>query len=105
MMENLNTPILLILNLNSSADLVLNQNYPNPFNPTTMIEYSLPKNSHVSLKIYDVLGREVSTLKNEFQNAGKHSVAFNGSNLASGIYFYVLATNNSIASRKMSILK
>ena len=93
------------VNLNSATDLVLSQNYPNPFNPTTLIEYSLPKNSQVSLKIYDIIGREVATLKNEFQNAGKHSVTFNGSDLASGIYFYVLTADNLIASKKMSILK
>ena len=91
--------------INSGNDLVLHQNYPNPFNPTTLIEYSLPKNSHVTLKVYDILGREVTTLKNEFQTSGKYSVPFNGANLSSGIYFYVLAADNLVASRKMSIVK
>ena len=83
----------------------LSQNYPNPFNPATVINYSLPAAGHVSLKVYDVLGRKVSTLVNENQNSGKHVVNFNGSGLASGIYFYVLRTNNLVLSKKMSLLK
>ena len=93
------------VNANASSNVVLYQNYPNPFNPTTMIEYSLPTSSHVTLKVYDVLGREVVTLKNENQFAGKHSVQFNASRLASGIYFYVLVADNFTVSKKMSILK
>ena len=65
----------------------------------------MPANSYVSLKVYDLLGREVVTLKNEFQVAGKYSVNFNGSNLASGIYVYVLTAGDIIVSKKMSILK
>ena len=93
------------VDLNVSSSVVLHQNYPNPFNPTTTIEYSLPTNSYVSLKVYDLLGREVITLKNEHQVAGKYSVKFNGSNLASGIYIYVMTADNVIVSKKMSILK
>ncbi len=92
-------------NFFASSNIVLNQNYPNPFNPTTKIEYSLPKGSHISLKVYDLLGREVVTLKNEFQAAGKYSVEFDGSNLASGMYLYVLAADNFIVSRKMIMLQ
>ncbi|HKI78140.1 MAG TPA: T9SS type A sorting domain-containing protein [Ignavibacteriaceae bacterium] len=84
---------------------ILSQNYPNPFNPTSTIEYSIPGNSLVTLKIYDVLGREVVTLVNEKQNAGMHSVNFNGERLASGIYFYVLTAGNSVISKKMNLLK
>jgi hypothetical protein len=94
-----------VISINTNDKVVLNQNYPNPFNPTTTIEYSLPRNSQVSLKVFDLLGREIMTLKNEYQTAGKYSVQFNGSNLASGIYFYVLVTNNFVESRKMNILK
>jgi len=84
---------------------ILSQNYPNPFNPTSTIEYSIPGNSFVTLKIYDALGREVATLINGKQNAGMHSVNFNGERLASGIYFYVLTTGNSVISKKMNLLK
>jgi len=93
------------IDLNAASNVVLHQNYPNPFNPTTRIEYSLPKGSHVSLKVYDLLGREVVTLKNELQAAGKYSVEFNGSNLASGIYFYVLVADNFTVSRKMNMMQ
>ena len=68
----------------------LYQNYPNPFNPTTAISYQLPAFSHVTLKIYDVLGREVETLVNKNKPAGKYTVEFNGEGLASGVYFYKL---------------
>ena len=88
-----------------STKVELSQNYPNPYNPVSTIEYSIPSNSMVSLKVYDILGREVATLVNEMQNAGKHSVNFNGSNLASGIYFYVLSTDKIVLSKKMNLLK
>lgn len=70
------------------------QNYPNPFNPTTAIIYQLSANNHVSLKVYDVLGREVATLVNEFQNPGTYSVRLSAINiqLSSGVYFYVMQT-------------
>lgn len=79
---------------NSGKDPVsLNQNYPNPFNPSTVISYNVTGNSNVSIKVYDLTGKEVRTLVNSFQNAGTYSVNFNATNLASGIYFYVLRVN------------
>ncbi len=82
----------------------LQQNYPNPFNPNTVISYQLAVNSFASLKIYDVLGNEVSTLVNEKQDAGYYAVDFIGSNLASGVYFYKLAVDGKIIDTKRMIL-
>lgn len=93
------------LNNDISPEVVLSQNFPNPFNPVSTIEYSIPTNGFLSLKVYDVLGREVATLVNGQENAGKHSVQFDGSNLASGIYLYVLTMNNFVLSKKMNLLK
>ena len=83
----------------------LEQNYPNPFNPTTNIKYSIPKDLEVSLKIYDVLGNEVSTIVNGFMKAGVYNAEINGSNLASGVYFYTLKTNEFISTKKMLLIK
>jgi len=83
----------------------LSQNYPNPFNPTTSIGFSIPKRSFISLKIYDILGKEVSTLVNEVRNAGSHTVTFDGSNLSSGIYFYRIETEDFIDTKKMTLIK
>ncbi|HSW54416.1 MAG TPA: T9SS type A sorting domain-containing protein [Ignavibacteriaceae bacterium] len=83
----------------------LQQNYPNPFNPTTTINYSIPKNGLVTIKVYDILGKEVAELVNETKEAGNYSVAFNASSLASGIYFYTLTSGNFTASKKLILLK
>lgn len=83
----------------------LSQNYPNPFNPTTVISYQLSAGSDVTLKVYDVLGREVATLVNQKQSAGKYSVTFDGSKLASGVYFYRLVAGSYIAVKKLVLLK
>ena len=83
----------------------LSQNYPNPFNPSTTIKYSIPKNSLVTLKVYDVLGREVKTLVNEYKTAGDYNADFNASHLASGIYFYRITAGKYTAVRKMQLLK
>lgn len=83
----------------------LSQNYPNPFNSSTKINYSIPVNSKVELKIYDLLGREVRTLVNEYQSAGNYAAVFNTGNIASGVYYYVLKTDNNRSVRKMVIIK
>lgn len=83
----------------------LSQNYPNPFNPATTIEFSIPERSHVLLKVYDVLGNEVATLVNGWMEAINYKVIFDGSKLASGIYYYTLATGNFTSTKKLILLK
>lgn len=83
----------------------LEQNYPNPFNPSTTIEYSIPQAGLVTIKIFDILGREVTTLVNEEKQRGNHEVKFNGSNLSSGIYFYRLQAGSFVETKKMLLLK
>ncbi|MBT8387878.1 MAG: T9SS type A sorting domain-containing protein [Ignavibacteria bacterium] len=83
----------------------LDQNYPNPFNPSTTITYSLATEEHVSLKVYDIMGREVTELVNEDQAAGTHSLEFDASSLASGMYFYKISAGNFVSTKKMILLK
>ena len=83
----------------------LAQNYPNPFNPSTTISYSIPEQSQVELKVFDVLGREVAMLVNKEQSAGSYKVEFDGSNLTSGIYFYRIQTGYFLQTKKMVLLK
>jgi len=83
----------------------LDQNYPNPFNPSTVISYTLPISSLVTLKVYDVLGREVQTVINELQNPGNHSVTFSARTLSSGVYFYRLQAGNFSATKRLLLLK
>lgn len=83
----------------------LDQNYPNPFNPTTIISYSLPEAVSVSLKVFDVLGREVQTLVNDVKNAGTYTVEFNANNLPSGVYIYRIETPNYSSVKKMLLIK
>ena len=86
-------------------ELVLEQNYPNPFNPSTTISYQLPTTNHVTLKIYDGLGKEVATLVNEMKEAGSYSLRFNASTLPSGIYFAQLQYNGKQIVQKMTLMK
>ncbi|MCB0732821.1 MAG: T9SS type A sorting domain-containing protein, partial [Ignavibacteriae bacterium] len=114
---------------NLQTDFSLEQNYPNPFNPTTTISYTIPQstvianevkqsneitsvnsfprndNFNVSLKIYDVLGKEVATLVNKTQSAGNYEVHFDASDLPSGVYYYQLKASNFIQTKKMVLLK
>lgn len=87
------------------AEFRLVQNYPNPFNPSTFITYALPQSGNVSLKIYDALGKEVTTLVNSFKNAGVYEAKFDATDLTSGVYFYQLVTENFIDTKKMILMK
>ena len=90
-------------------DYALYQNYPNPFNPSTIIRYQVPKRSFVTLKVYDILGRELSTLVNEEKDNGIYSVEFSssalGKNITSGIYFYTFKSGSYISTKKLLLLK
>ena len=81
------------------------QNYPNPFNPVTNIKFGIPKDVQVSLKIYDILGREVKTLINEYKQAGYYIISFDASSLSSGIYFYRIKASNYTDTKKMMVVK
>lgn len=86
-------------------DFILRQNFPNPFNPSTNIEYSIPNQSYVELKVYDVLGNEVVTLVNEEKSAGVYRANFSGNGLASGLYIAKITSGNYTNSIKMILLK
>jgi hypothetical protein len=81
------------------------QNYPNPFNPSTVINYSLPEASDVTIRIYDVMGRRIATLLNEKQTAGWHNVTWNAGSVASGTYFYRIQAGNFAAVKKLTLIK
>ena len=83
----------------------LNQNYPNPFNPTTKISFALPVSGLVTLKVYDMLGKEVANLVNEQMNSGSYSIDFNAASLSSGIYFYTLKSGSFTETKKMLLVK
>ncbi|MGA8265493.1 MAG: T9SS type A sorting domain-containing protein, partial [Ignavibacteriaceae bacterium] len=83
----------------------LSQNYPNPFNPSSIINYEIPKSSLVTLKVYDVLGREVATLVNEEKHTGRYNVTFSASKYSSGVYFYRITAGNFSQIKKMVLLK
>jgi hypothetical protein len=90
---------------NIPGAFLLAQNYPNPFNPATTIKFELPRASHVALTVYDVLGRQVSVLVNEKKDAGVHEVKFDGSELASGVYFYRIQAGDYVATKKLVLMK
>ncbi|NIT55348.1 MAG: T9SS type A sorting domain-containing protein [Aliifodinibius sp.] len=84
---------------------ILWQNYPNPFNPKTSIRYSIRSNLDVSIKVYDLLGKEIATLVNEKKPAGAYTVEFDASKLSSGIYFYQLQAGDFIETKKMILMR
>ena len=100
MRKNVNTA-----EVNIPKTYELFQNYPNPFNPETIIKYQIPKPGLVTLKVYDILGREVATLVNENKIEGFYDYAFNGSRFTSGVYIYQLRVNDYVSSKKMILLK
>ncbi len=83
----------------------LNQNYPNPFNPSTTISYSIDSPGEVSLKVYNLLGKEVATLVNGAQASGSHSIVWNAESVPSGVYMYRLTSGNTQLSRRMMLIK
>ncbi|MBZ0204204.1 MAG: T9SS type A sorting domain-containing protein [Ignavibacteria bacterium] len=100
-----NTPSVNMDDLTIPKSYELSQNYPNPFNPSTTIEYSIPNNAEVTLKIYDILGKEVATLVNEFKSTGTYIVNWNASNYSSGPYFYRLTAGDYTQTKKMFLVK
>lgn len=99
------TKVLVAYNSEIPEKFELLQNYPNPFNPSTYIEYRLPEKVYVTLKVYDVLGREVATLVDGEQDAGSYRVRFENSKISSGVYFYVLRAGKFVDVKKMMLLK
>ncbi|MCX7611395.1 MAG: T9SS type A sorting domain-containing protein, partial [Ignavibacterium sp.] len=91
--------------IKSANDFKLFQNYPNPFNSQTIISYFIPQDNFVNLKIYDVIGNEISTLVNEYQTAGYYDINFESSDLSSGIYIYKIFVGENSQHKKMIILK
>lgn len=98
---NLTTSVRLI----KPARYQITQNYPNPFNPTTNIQFDLPKESFVTLKVYNLLGQELATLVDEKRSAGRYQIQFNGASLPSGIYFYRLTAGDFVPTKKCLLLK
>ncbi len=93
------------ININENYSFELFQNFPNPFNPKTVIKFTIPENTFVILKVYDVLGKEVITLVNETLERGNHSINFNGTSLSSGIYLYKIFAGNFVQQRQMLLIK
>lgn len=91
--------------VNSVSEFSLSQNYPNPFNPSTQINFSIPKDEYVILKVYNSLGQEIADLFNGIAKAGSHEIIFNGSNLSSGIYYYRIEAGENTSVKKMILMK
>lgn len=93
------------VNYGSVSDFALEQNYPNPFNPSTKIKYAIKEKGNVELKIFDMLGSEITTLVNEEQSAGHYEVIFDASHLSSGVYLYTIKSGSFVQTRKMLLMK
>ncbi len=93
------------VNINAPKEFSVKQNYPNPFNPSTKIEFSIPSDNKVEIKLFDVLGKEVATLLNEYMQAGSHYIEFNASKYFNGIYFYKITCGNFSETKKMILLR
>ena len=87
------------------VEFKLDQNYPNPFNPTTTIHFSIPHHQHVTLRIFDILGREIATLIDTQLESGSHSAIFNATNLPSGMYVYRIQSSDTMEQKKMVLMK
>ncbi len=87
------------------TEFALSQNYPNPFNPTTQIQFTVPETGNVKLDVYNLMGQRVATLLNENVNSGSHTITFDASNLASGVYLYRLQAGSAVLTRKMTLIK
>ncbi len=96
---------IIALKSNLLKEYVLKQNYPNPFNPSTVISYSIPTESHVSLKIFDVLGNTIATLVNKNQKVGSYKVNFIANDLSNGIYIYKISAGEFVSVKKMILVK
>src|SRR5205085_9879602 len=102
---NINVGFVGIVNNSIPEFFNLYQNYPNPFNPVTRIQYAVPKEGNVKLIVYDMLGKEISTLVNQRSQPGRYEVEFDASNLASGVYFYKIEAEAFTDIKKMILLK
>jgi 3',5'-cyclic AMP phosphodiesterase CpdA len=87
------------------SSLTLSQNYPNPFNPTTNIRFNIKEPGYVTLKVYDTIGREITTLTNEYKQAGEYNIPFNASSFASGVYYYSIKQGNKVLTKSMILVK
>lgn len=103
--EGVTTPTGIHQQNNIPNEYSLSQNYPNPFNPTTNIVFTIPKSEHVSLKFYDLMGREVATYLDAVVEAGTYKAEVDASSWSSGIYFYTLKTNSFVETKKMTLVK
>lgn len=109
MLEFLNTHLTGLTSISDKNNIPLafelEQNYPNPFNPSTTIKYTIPTSGHVTLKVFDMLGREVTTLVNESKPTGEYEIEFDAANLTSGVYFYQLKTSSSVITKKLMVVR
>jgi hypothetical protein len=92
-------------NISRPEDMIVSRVYPNPFNSSTTIEYSLSEAGHIRIDIYDLLGRRIETLIDDYKQAGSHTITFDASHLSSGVYFYRFKAGEIVETKKMILLK